>query len=412
MLNWIEGVFFFYMFVGLYLLFLFLFIYLPSRKHLFHYPSSTLVPVSIVMPCYNEENHIGKALDSLLALAYPKRLLEIIVVDDASTDGSVGVIKRYVAKHPRLIRLIVHARNTGCAAGPTNTGVKAAKYAYVAVADADSTPEPMALQKMIGFLQTDAKTAAVTAAVLAEKPVTFMQRLQAIEYTLIAWNRKLLDCVDAVYVTPGPFAVYKKDILKKVGLFDMKNLTQDIEIVWRLRKSGYQARMCLDAKVYSATPASIGAWFRQRVRWNIGGTQTLVKYRSFLFRHGMLGAFIIPFFAISLMLGLIGLGLFVYLVARRLYVSYLTTEYSLYADTALVRLPELAFHPSVLNYFGLFLFGTGFLFTLLGLCIMKEVRIKGNLFNIFFYLLVYLTIYPFIMITALYRYFRGHFAWR
>lgn len=412
MLNWIEVIFFVYMFLGLYLLFLFLFIYLPSRKELFHYPPSTLVPVSIVMPCYNEEAHIGKALDSLLALHYPRTLLEIIVVDDASTDGSASVVRTYVRRYPKIVRLIVHSRNSGCAAGPTNTGVKAARHAYVAVADADSTPEPDALRKMLGFLQADPQTAAVTAAVLAQKPETFMQKLQAIEYALIAWNRKLLDCIDAVYVTPGPFALYRKSVLQKVGLFDIHNLTQDIEIVWRLRKHGYTARMCLDAKVHSATPSSLRAWFKQRVRWNIGGTQTLVKYRSFILRHGMLGAFIIPFFAVSLTLGLIGLGLFAYLVARRIYVSYLTTEYSLYADTALLRLPELTFHPSILNYFGLFLFGTGFLFTLLGLFIMNDVRIKGNLFNIFFYLLVYLTIYPFIMITALYRYFRGHFAWR
>lgn len=410
-MNIVEGIFLFYMFVSLYLLFLFLFILISHRTRLFEHTSGTLVPVSIVMPCYNESEHIGKAIEALLALDYPKDKLELIVVDDRSTDTSAEVVRTYVKKYPGRVRLIVNKRNSGGAAEPTNIGVRAAKYPYIAVADADSFPRPDALRKMIGFLQEDPKVGAVTCAVLAQPPVTFMQRLQAIEYTIIAWNRKLLDCVDAVYVTPGPFALYNKRILKKVGLFDTSNLTQDIEIVWRLRSQGYTARMCLATHVYSATPTRLRDWFKQRIRWNVGGLQTLVKYKHLFLRNGMLGSFIVPFFALSLCLGLFGLGMYCYLTFRRLYLTYLTADYSLYADTALLHLPDLMFSPSILNYFGITLFVAGIFFTILGLQIMKTHPIKGNIFNILFYLLVYLTIYPFIMITALYKYMRGTYSW-
>jgi cellulose synthase/poly-beta-1,6-N-acetylglucosamine synthase-like glycosyltransferase len=152
------------------------------------------------------------------------------------------------------------------AAEPTNIGIKAAKYDYICVTDDDSAPEPDALIKMIGFLQNDSKVAAVTCAVMARGSRTFMQKLQMIEYSIIAWNRKLLDFIDAVYVTPGPFALYKKSALLKVGLFDVNNLTQDIEIVWRLKSKGYSARMCLGARVYSETPDKFKKWWKQRVR--------------------------------------------------------------------------------------------------------------------------------------------------
>jgi cellulose synthase/poly-beta-1,6-N-acetylglucosamine synthase-like glycosyltransferase len=120
-------------------------------------------------------------------------------------DNSVKVVQKYVDRYPGKIRLIVNSRNSGGAAEPTNIGVKAAKYDYICVTDDDSAPEPDALIKMIGFLQNDSKVAAVTCAVMARGSRTFMQKLQMIEYSIIAWNRKLLDFIDAVYVTPGPF---------------------------------------------------------------------------------------------------------------------------------------------------------------------------------------------------------------
>jgi cellulose synthase/poly-beta-1,6-N-acetylglucosamine synthase-like glycosyltransferase len=410
-LNLVEFSFFFYMFVGLYMLSLLLLIYIPNRRRLFSYPRGKPVPVSIVMPSYNEGAHLGKAIESLLALDYPKHLIEIIVVDDCSTDNSAAVVRHYARRH-KNVRLIINKRNSGGAAEPTNIGIRAARFPYVAVADADSTPERDALTKMVGFLQAEKNVAAVTCAVLAKPPRTFIQKLQAIEYVVIAWSRKLLDLVDSVYVTPGPFALYSRDALLRVGLFDVRNMTQDIEIVWRLLSQGYKARMCLGAAVYSETPERFRSWFKQRVRWNIGGTQTLLKYKHLFFRHGMLGAFILPFFSFSLFLGLLGLCIFAYLFARRTLVFYLSTRYSIYADSAIVHLQDLNLTPSILNLFGIFLFVAGVLFTFTGLAIMKNRYLhQHNLFNIFFYILIYLTIYPIIMVTALYRLWRGRYSW-
>lgn len=409
-MTWVDVVFFFYTFVALYMLSLFIFIYFPNRNKLFDYPKGKPKPVSIIVPCYNEAETIGKVIESLLELNYPKEFIEIIVVDDKSHDNSAEVVRRYTKKY-KNVRLIINKRNSGGAAEPTNIGIKAARYDYIAVADADSTPEKDALLKMIGFLQKDEKVGGVTCAVLARKPETFMQKLQEIEYFIIGFNRKLLDLVDAIYVTPGPFALYKKKVLIDIGLFDTKNMTQDIEIVWRMRAHGYTVRMCLPAKVYSTTPHKIKDWWRQRIRWNIGGTQCIVKYKRLLFKKGMLGAFIIPFFSLSLFIGLFGLGLFLYLFIRRIAISYLSTKYSIYASTAIVRLQELSFTPSVLNFFGivLFLLGLGFTFLVLG--IVAESRVKKGIFSILFYSIIYLTLYPLIMASALYKLARGKYSW-
>jgi len=410
-ITFIDFVFLFYMFLGLYMSSLLLFIYIPNRKKLFLYPRGEFKPVSIIVPCFNEGKTIGTTIESLLSLDYPKEMVEVIVVDDQSKDDSVKIARQYEKKY-KNVRVFVNKRNSGGAAEPTNIGIRASKYEYVAVVDSDSMPDRDVLKKMIGFLQEDKKVAAVTCSVLVRNPKNFMQRLQAIEYDIIAWSRKLLDYIDGVYVTPGPFALYRKKSLIEVGLFDTKNMTQDIEIVWRLLAHDYKARMCLSARVYSEAPSKFKAWFKQRIRWTIGGTQTLVKYRNYFVKKGMLGVFIIPFFAISLFLGLFGLGLFIYLFSRSLIVRYLSTKYSLYAQTAIFSFQELTLIPSVLNFFGAALFFLGLFFTFFGLRVMNPNKTyKGNIFNVIFYSLVYLTLQPIVLVFALSRYIRGKYSW-
>jgi len=410
-LSTIDIIFFIYMFIGLYMISLFLIIYIPNRKKMFDHAKGKPEPISIVVPCYNEGENIGKTIQSLLNLNYPKKMIEIIVVDDCSTDNSVEIAKKYSKKY-KNIKVIVNKRNSGGAAEPTNIGVKAAKYKYIAVTDADSYPEKDSLIKMIGFLQEDETVGAVTCSILAKNPKKFIQRLQAIEYVVIAFGRKLLDFIDAVYVAPGPLALYRKDLLIKVGLFDTKNLTQDIEIIWRLLSHGYKTRIALSAKVYSETPTKFKIWWKQRIRWTIGGTQCILKYKTLFLKRGMLGLFIIPFFTLSLFLGLFGLSLFTYLISRRFLLTYLTTKYSIYAQTAILRFEDLTFTPSVLNFFGAALFFVGLGFTILTIFVMNEKGVKNkNIPRTLFYQLIYLMIYPIILIAALWKLMRGKYSW-
>ena len=411
-LSFVDIIFFIYTFFSVYLLSLFLSLYLPNKDKFFGYPKGTPEPISIVMPCYNESETIGEAIESLLKIDYPKNMLEIIIVDDKSTDNSVEVINRYVKKY-KNVRLIVHEKNTGCAAGPTNTGIRNAKYEYIAVVDADSMPDRDSLKKMIGFLQEDKSVGVVTCAILVKKPWNLWRRIQAYEYFIIAFTRKLLEFVDSIWVTPGPLALYRKKALIAAGLFDTKNLTQDIEMTWNLLSKKYKVKMCLDARVYSVAPAKFGGWWKQRVRWNLGGIQTIIKYKGFTFKKGTLGLIVIPIFSISMFLGVFGLALLAYLISRRILLTYLATKYSLYASTAIIATSSFSLTPSILNFFGIVAFLLGLWFTLYGLGIMKanELLGKENIFNIALYLIVYLAIYPFTFVAAVYQMLIGKYSW-
>jgi len=282
--------------------------------------------------------------------------------------------------------------------------------------DADSYPSKDAIAKMVGFFN-DKKVGAVTCPVVARNTDIFIEKLQAVEYKVIAFSRKLLDYVDAIYVTPGPLALYRRKALVEIGGFDEKNMTQDIEATWNLTAHGWERRMSLSAEVSSTVPSKFRAWYRQRRRWNVGGLQCIHKYRSYLFnaRKGsaMLGFFIVPFFIFSTFLGLVGLSIFSYLNIRRAFSWFLYTRYSIVANTALITLNDFYISPNFLNYLGVVLFLAGLAFTLVILSILKEkIFVRENLLNIPFYMLIYISFYPFIMVSSIWHAARGKKIWR
>lgn len=397
-----------YMFVSIFFLSLFLSLYAKNRKDLFEYPKTKRkYSISVLVPAFNEEKTIEDTVRAIFSTGYP--IKELIVLNDGSTDKTGKIVKGLLKKYPKL--RLLDKKNSG-KADSLNQGIKMAKSELVAVVDADSYPAKGSFGKLIGFFD-DEEVGAVTCVFIPRNKNKFFERLQMIEYTVIAFTRKLLDYVDAVYVTPGPLALYRKSALLKIGGFDPKNLTEDIETTWHLAYEGYHRRMCLATNATTTVPNKLKAWYKQRRRWNIGGLQCISKYKKFFLKRGMLGFFILPFFILQLFLGLLGLSIFVYLVTTRFLTNYVFARYSLNVGTPLLTMNDFLITPSFLNYLGVVLFIAGGIFTLLVLSIMKVgILKKQNIFNILFYLIFYLSIYPFIMITALYHFFRGTGKWR
>lgn len=404
-------IYLFYMFVSLYFLSLYIIVFLRNRKRMFAYPSSKTNPsVSFIIPAYNEGKTIGDTIQAIFNSDY-QNILEIIVVNDGSKDNTREAVESLLEKYPKL-KLINNKKNLGNAAKSQNVGLKYAKGEIIAVVDADSYPAKHALTRMIGFFD-DRKVGAVTCPSRAKNRNKFIEKLQAIEYNMIAFSRKLLDYLDAIYVTPGTLALYRREALLEIGGFDEENMTQDIEATWHITYNGWDRRMCLDTYVETTVPSKFKAWFKQRRRWNIGGLQCIGKYKKFFMKKGMLGAFILPFFILQLFLGMIGLAVFFYLLIRGILKRYLFTNYAFEAGTSLLTLQDLNITPSFLNYLGVILFVLGAIFTFIVLYIMKENIIKKqNIFNIMFYMIVYLTVYPFIMISAIYNFIRKKNIWR
>ena len=397
-----------YMFVSIYFLSLFLILYYVNRKNLFEIPKLTKkYSVSILVPAYNEEKTIERTIKSIFSSDY--YLKEIIVLNDGSVDSTGNIVKELMKEYHKL--KLIDKKNSG-KADSLNHGIAIAKGELIAVVDADSYPEKDAFSNLIGFFD-DPLVGVATPFIVPRNDKTFFERLQTIEYNVIAFTRKLLGYVDAIYVTPGPLAIYRKSALEKIGGFDAQNMTEDIEATWHLTKEGYKRKMCLLSVATTTVPKKISPWYKQRRRWNLGGLQCISKYKKYFLKRGMLGFFILTFFVLQLFLGLLGLTIFFYLFITRSLSRYLFTRYSIQIGTPVITMDDIFITPSFLNYFGVILFILGTLFTILVLYIMKKGMLKKqNIFNILFYLLFYLTVYPFIMIASLYHYLNGTWRWR
>jgi len=171
--------------------------------------------------------------------------------------------------------------------------------------------------------------------------------------------------------------------------------------------------MAIPAIVYTYPPTTIKTWFKQRIRWNVGGLQTVAKYRKQFLNTGMLGIFIMPFFAFSWFLGITGLFFLSYRFTNYIMMKYLVAKYSIAANVALVKMDSFTLNPSILFFFGMLLFALGIIYTITALTYSKESgRLIGHKArDIFIYSIFYLLMYPPLLIVAFYKYMRGYNKW-
>ena len=316
-------------FIVLYTTIFYLLLFANSRK-IFHsepkpLAENKLPKVSIVIPVYNEEHVIAKTLQSVLAMNYPKNKLEVIVVDDESTDRSAEIISKFKA-----IKLI-HNKHRGIGkSSALNAGIRAATGELIATVDADSFPARNALRKLAAYF-ADKSVVAVTAAIKVHEPRNLWEKIQSIEYLSAILQRRLLSILDSVNVTPGPMSLFRSQIFDKVGLFDENSLGEDQEMAYRIQSHHYRIVSSTNAEVSTVVPRKFTDLLRQRVRWYRGGIQNYIKHSKLLGpKYGDLGTFVIPvgIFSVILVIALFASFLFD-LIAKPLDFSLEGLAYSL-----------------------------------------------------------------------------------
>ena len=290
-------------FVALYATIFYFLLLFQSRRQLYHEPplllDNKLPSVSIVIPVLNEAGTISKTLDSVLNLNYPKSKLEIIVVDDESTDNTVNEVQSFAKNGVKLVK---HVHRGVGKSSALNAGIRIATGELIATLDSDSFPTRDSLRRLASFF-ADSSITAVTAAVKVYSPRNWLEKLQSVEYLFVFFTRRLLSFVDSVTVTPGPMSVFRKNVFNKVGLFDETSILEDQEMAYRLQARNYKILSSLSAEVYTQVPAKFSDLLRQRVRWNRGGMRNVFKHRKLLSpRYGDLGMVILPMSLLTMIL--------------------------------------------------------------------------------------------------------------
>ncbi len=273
-----------FLFVGCVMLAGYLRFTMEKKKKSSEFPS-----VSVLIPCYNRANSIEKCLAAVKAMKYPKKV-EIVVVDDASKDASFKILGKISG-----IRLFRNQKNSGKAAS-LNRAMKIAKGEIVACIDADTYPAPDALEKMVANFYNE-KVGAVSALIKPVETKNILQKAQEIEYLIgFGFSQSAMSSMNSIIVTPGPMALYRRQLLIDIGGYDEKNITEDMEIALRIRKNRFDIVACPEAKVFTETPDNWKDWFRQRQRWYRGKIFNTYKYRDMIFnlKYGEVAHFGLP----------------------------------------------------------------------------------------------------------------------
>lgn len=275
---------------------------LENRNRLGNPKCSRFLSVTVVVPAYNEEKTLAKTVRSLLSLDYPKDKIDIIVIDDGSTDNTYNIARSIKAENLRVFT----KKKEGKAAA-LNFALAKCKTELFGALDADSFVASDALKNMIGYFE-DERIVAVTPSLKIYKPKTALQRIQRIEYLMGIFLRKIFAFLGSIHVTPGPFTIYRKHFFDKYGGYDDKNMTEDIEVALRIQSNNMIIENSADAVVYTIGPKTFRTLLKQRTRWYLGFMENVINYKHlFSYRYGNLGLFILPASFISVALVVITL---------------------------------------------------------------------------------------------------------
>lgn len=307
---------------------------------------SSLTPtISMLAPAYNEEATIAESLRSLLSLSYPS--LEVVVINDGSKDATMEVLKEHfdlVPIHPvyeRVIpcqpvkglyrsrsrpNLVVVDKENGGKADALNAGVNLSTGALVCAIDADTLIEPDSLQRMVRpFLTaTDVVAAGGTVRIVnnsvvragrvvrtraPRKPVPGFQvveYLRAFLFGRLGWNR-----LGGNLIISGAFGLFRRDAVVSSGGYVHDTVGEDMELVLRLRRLGYErggpskVAFIPDPVAWTEAPETLRVLGRQRDRWQRGLSDVLWRHRAVLFnpRYGRMGMIVYPYFFFVELLG-------------------------------------------------------------------------------------------------------------
>jgi len=294
-------------------------------------------PVTVIVPAYNEERVIVQSVRSLLGISYAR--IEVVVVNDGSTDRTLDELRRSFSLHRALVRpsgtlptrpvrgvfvsaveprLVVVDKENGGKADASNTGINFSQAPYFLLIDADCLVEPEALSHALrSILEDRDKVVAVGGIVLGvngsivdagriRRPAlawNFWVIIQVVEYlrSFLA-GRAGWSQINGLLVVPGAFGLFQKAACILVGGFSTETVTEDLEFVVRLQRYSRQRRLgwrivfAPDAVCWTEMPVTGRALGRQRTRWHVGLWQTMARHSDMCFhpRLGVVGMLSVP----------------------------------------------------------------------------------------------------------------------
>lgn len=245
--------------------------------------------VSILVPAHNEGIVIGKTVESLLSLDYPMDKMELIVINDNSSDDSKDILNDIKNRYRQYNFTIINTDNITGGKGKSNAlniGYQVAKGEYIAIYDADNTPEKTALRYLIQTIVKDDSLGAVIGKFRTRNRhkniLTKFINIETLSFQWIAQagRRQLL----GLCTIPGTNFVLRRTTIESLGGWDTKAIAEDTEISFRIYKMGQRITYIPQSVTWEQEPETVNVWIKQRTRWVKGNIYVLVKYIKNIFK--------------------------------------------------------------------------------------------------------------------------------
>lgn len=237
--------------------------------------------VSIMIPAHNEEAVIGRTVDAMSRLIYPKDRLQIIVINDNSSDRTGTILEEKCKKYSNL-EVLTTDKETGAKgkSNALNLGLKLCTGEYVVIYDADNTPERHAVLYLVSMILRDDSLGAVVGKFRTRnKNVNFLTRCINVETLSFQWLLQAGRChFFGLTTIPGTNFVIRRSILDDIGGWNVNALTEDTELTIRIYDSGYRIYWMPHAVTWEQEPERLKVWMKQRTRWAMGNMWIIWHY--------------------------------------------------------------------------------------------------------------------------------------
>jgi cellulose synthase/poly-beta-1,6-N-acetylglucosamine synthase-like glycosyltransferase len=227
---------------------------------------STL-PLTVIVPAYNEAASIGDTIASLLAQS--ARPARVIVVDDGSTDATGEIARGYG------VDVVRPPQNTGSKAGAQNFALPLVDTPFVMAIDADTTLAPDAIE-LLARAFDDERTAAACGYVIPRHVGSVWERGRYIEYLFaFTFYKRVQDHYGRPLISSGCFSMYRTDVLRAQHGWPTRTLAEDMDLTWTFYQAGYGVRFVPEAVSYPIEPHSYAFLAKQLRRWSHGFVQNV-----------------------------------------------------------------------------------------------------------------------------------------
>ncbi|WP_326655224.1 MULTISPECIES: glycosyltransferase [unclassified Streptomyces] len=240
-------------------------------------------PVSVLVPAYNERECITNTVRSLMASDHP---IEVIVIDDGSTDGTADIVEALRLPNVRVVR----QENSGKPAA-LNNGIRHARYEIVVMMDGDTVFEPSTVGELVQPFG-DMRVGAVAGNAKVGNRDSLIGAWQHIEYVMgFNLDRRMYDLLGCMPTIPGAVGAFRRQALERVGGMSEDTLAEDTDITMAMHRDGWRVVYAERARAWTEAPETVQQLWSQRYRWSYGTMQAIWKHRGALVERGASGRF-------------------------------------------------------------------------------------------------------------------------